>query len=102
MTIKGVEIIGTAGIEYIDSHQIQNPFVVQSCKMARIRIDAEGMPEVIPSNHKYILKPCNHRVIDPVNYTINLKKVNILYVVNQDFLPPELIGAYLEEIKSLK
>lgn len=100
--IEGIEIIGSIDIAYIGSYQIKNPFIVEKELTRHFTDSRHGFNPPVPNNYKYKLTPCNHMVINPINYTVNLEKFKILYVLNQDFLPPELIGAYLERVKTFK
>lgn len=82
--IEGIELIGTVHVDYIDSYQIKNPCIVAK------------------ESNKYKLTPCNHVELNPIDYTINLQKFKILYVLNQDFLPPEMIKEYLNSVREYK
>lgn len=100
--IEGIEIIGSIDIAYIGSYQIKNPFIVEKELIIPFTGLRQDPNPAIPNNYKYKLTPCNHMEIDPIKYSINLEKFKILYVLNQDFLPPELIGAYLERLKTFE
>lgn len=76
-------IIGQRNLEYIDSYKIKNPLFLEAT-------------EDIPLNTPKIFYPCNLSYQKKIDYSILIEKSDILFELQQDFIPYELFMEYYE------
>jgi hypothetical protein len=78
-------IIGEIQANYVGSYQIYQPALVLKNGNGSVKIEA-----------------CNLENFSDDKYSINIEKFKILYTLNQDFIPPEVLKLYYEFINQHK
>ena len=80
-TINGISVVGKIKADYVDSYQILDPILLE---------EEDGILKAVP---------CNIVHFSNDKYSINLDKFKVLYVLNQDFIAPEVIKLYQDFFK---